>query len=396
MYKNLIILALSLALFTWVKGQSNFSNGFVSCSGHTGNVSHSFGEVFCQQKKNPIGSEVAEGTQQAQLLLETIELAFCQNDVKPTNGFNFHSVDASNDLLPAGLYDSSHYCSSFLNYDSLTVLTLTVWPVYEHYDTIRLSYEQMTALGFVPGRNDKTHGNENGCDSLLHYMVYVCGFPDVVDADDNNYSNIFIGNDCWLTENLRTTHYTAEASARQGTTIDAPNMIYFSAEFPDVERNLSVYGRLYTWYSCVGLPENSDDAPQYTTEGFVQGICPDGWHIPNDTDIHNLMEQGGVALSSDSLWIIPTGDNTSGFNALPAGFYNSVKGRFESLLGSAHYWSMVSVNKNYAQHYSIETGCDLLHEKQSIKNYGLSVRCLKDNLYSDTKWTASLRKMPAE
>lgn len=395
--KLLTILTLGAALFFSAKGQTvEFANGFVTAYGQAGNVSQSFGEVFHHQTKNPGGTEVAEGLQQAQLLREVYDTSFCQNDVRPVYGFEFHSVDADGNLIPAGQYDSSHYCGSFLNYDSLTELTLTVWPIYELYDTLRLSYEEMLAMHFVPGRNDSLLRSENDCDSLLHYMVYVCGFPNVADADANSYGNIFLGNDCWLNSNLRTTHYTAEAAARQGTGTEAASMIYRSYEFPDTERNLAVYGRLYTWYSGVGLPESSTDEPVATDEGFVQGVCPDGWHVPDDANMRDLMDFGAVAISSDSLWIVPTGDNSSGFNALPAGFYNPTTGRFEGLLGSTHFWSSESVSEMLAKHCSIEMGCNLLIDRDVTKNYGFSVRCLKDNLYSETEWTATQRKTPLE
>lgn len=397
MYKKLlIILTLTSGLLFSARGQADFASGFVVSHGQAGNVSQSFGEVFYHQTKNLVGSEVSEGVQQAQLLREVYDTSFCQNDVKPVYGFEFHSVDEHGNLIPAGQYDSSHYCPSFLNYDSLTDITLTVWPVYELYDTLRLSYEEMLAMRFVPGRNDSLLRSENDCDSLLHYMVYVCGFPDVADADANIYGNVFLGNDCWLNSNMRTTRYTAEAAARQGTGTDAPSMIYHSYEFPDEDRTLAVYGRLYTWNTSVGLPVGSAGEPVATSEGFVQGICPDGWHVPNDANVLDLMDYGTVAITSDSLWIIPTGDNSSRFNALPAGFYNPSRSRFEGMLGATHFWTSESVSETVAKHCTIEAGCDLLIDRESVKKYGFSVRCLKDNLYSDTEWTEELRKTPKE
>ncbi len=397
MYKKLlIILTLTSGLLFSAQGQADFANGFVVSYGQAGNIAQSFGEVFHHQTMGIAGSEVAEGVQQAQLLHEVYDTSFCQNDVKPVHGFEFHSVDEHGNLIPVGQYDSSHYCPSFLNYDSLTEITLTVWPIYELYDTLCLSYEEMLAMRFVPGRNDSLLKSENDCDSLLHYMVYVCGFPNVADADANEYGNIFLGNDCWLNSNMRTTHYTAGAAARQGTGTDVANMIYHSYEFPDEDRNLAVYGRLYNWNASVGLPAGSTDAPVATEEGFVQGICPDGWHVPNDANVLDLMDYGTVAITADSLWIIPTGDNSSGFNALPAGFYNPGRDRFEGMLGATHFWTSESVSETIAKHCTIEAGCDLLIDRESVKKYGFSVRCLKDNLYSETQWTEEQRKTPKE
>lgn len=394
--KLLIILTLTFGLLFIARGQADFVNGFVVSCGQTGNVSQSFGEVFYHQRKSLVGSEVADGLQQAQLLREVYDTVFCQNDVKPVCGFDFHSVDAAGNLVTEGQYDSSHYCASLLNYDSLTDITLTVWPVYELYDTLRLSYGEMLAMRYVPGRNDSLLRSDNDCDSLLHHMVYVCGFPNVADADANNYGNVFLGNDCWLNSNLRTTHYTIEAAARQGTCTTALSMIYSSQEFPDENHNFAVYGRLYTWNSTVGLSVGSTDAPVATLEGFVQGICPNGWHIPSATNINDLMDYGVATIASDSLWIVSMGDNSSGFNALPAGFYNPGRDRFEGMLGVTRFWATESVSETIAKYCTIEVGCDQLIERNSDKNFGFSVRCLKDNVYSETKWTKKLRKVPKE
>ena len=42
--------------------------------------------------------------------------------------------------------------------------------------------------------------------------------------------------------------------------------------------NCSIYGGLYQW----------DELMSYTTTEGIQGICPDGWHIPSDQEIMEL------------------------------------------------------------------------------------------------------------
>lgn len=381
-----ILTALSLNVYAQ---NTKTSHSFVTSQGQAGNVSYSYGQIFSHQLKAASGEDVVPGVQQAQLIRETIDTALCQNDVQPIAGFDFHSLDAEGKIIPAGQYDSAHYTSSVLNYDSLTEITLTVWPIYEGTDTLRLSYDQMVERGFEPGRNDLLLNSIHDCDSLIHYMVYVCGFPEVLDGDGNNYSNLWLGYECWTNSNMHTTHYTDGS--------EAPSMIYNSDLYPNEAANLNTYGRLYTWQTAVGLPEGSGDMPERTADGnhFVQGICPAGWHIPTMENANALADFPANTLMSDSLWLTP-GNNISGFDGRPAGFYNPNTTRFENLLGFTHYWSDETISAYMAKCCSLMFGCEnVLHEDRD-KISGLSVRCVKDNIYSDTEWTEELRKTPKD
>ena len=383
--KKIYLLLLLLVSLTLSAQEASHSFAVVSAFGQAGNVSYSFGQTFYKQVPSSCGWEAAAGVQQAQLLHEIIDTAFCQNDVHPVAGFDFHSLDADGNLIPEGQYDSSHYTPSYLNYDSLTEITLTVWPIYEVWDTLRVQYADLESLGFHEGRNDTLLETENDCDSLLHYMVYVCGFPDVADYDHNIYGNTWVGNECWTTSNLRTTH------DMNGNTV--PNMIYNAPGFSNTQYNLDTYGRLYTWYAAVALPENSENEPVPNEEGFVQGICPTGWHIPQDTNIIGLNAYPSSWLKSEGLWLHP-GENILDMDIRPAGWYNPNTRRFENMLGYTYFWMDEMVNLQVAHECTIMDDCDDSIIENRIKNYGLSVRCVKDNIYSETEWTQELRKEP--
>lgn len=381
------LLLMFVSLLSLCAQQSTRAHSTVAAYGQAGNVSYSIGQTFFSQTMSSCGFETAAGVQQAQLLHETIDTAFCQNDVQPVAGFDFHSLDADGNLIPAGTYDSSHYTPSFLNYDSLTEITLTVWPIYEVWDTLRVQYADLEGLGFHEGRNDKLLATENDCDSLLHYMVYVCGYPNVTDFDNNIYSNTWVGNECWTASNLRTT--------RDMNGNEVPNMIYNAPGVSNTQYNLDTYGRLYTWYAAMALPENSPNTPAPNDEGFVQGICPTGWHVPTDTNILGLNAYPAEWLKSDRFWLHP-GDNSMGMDIRPAGWYNPEKRRFENLLGYTHFWTTEQVNLMVAQMCTIMDGCDDTIIEERLKNYGLSVRCVKDNIYSGTQWTEELRTEPED
>ena len=77
-----------------------------------------------------------------------------------------------------------------------------------------------------------------------------------------------------------------------------------------------------------------------TPAGHLQGICPEGWFLPEPEHYAALFAHGNAAIRSPHLWINGTGGhNSTGFTALPAGFYNGLTQRFENLLGDTRFWS---------------------------------------------------------
>ena len=90
----------------------------------------------------------------------------------------------------------------------------------------------------------------------------------VTDIDGNAYKTVKIGNQVWMAENLRTTHY------RNGDPIltTVPDTLDYRSEvepkylfvFNNDEKKAPIYGRLYTWFVATDS----------------RNICPEGWHIP--------------------------------------------------------------------------------------------------------------------
>ena len=402
----MMVVAFSVAL----QAQTNTANGFSICVGMAGNVSYTYGNLFFSQPENE-NLSVNEGVMHAQLIRKDLELAGCQNQlnvspqhVKDTSGFflGYEGEEMVFDgnqisVFPAGHYDSTAYealhynWDSQFNYDSLTTLVMEIYPIYEFFDTLYLDSTLLADYAFttlqIPTTYAPLHGGPNkyylhteeyGCDSIRHFFVNLCGGV-IKDGDGNSYESLFVGyapqRYCWTARNLRNTH-DAEGN-------EIPNMIYYSQQFPNEEENLEQYGRLYTWYAAVGVPENSSDEPAITQNGgFVTGICPKGWHIPNAQNLTSLTPIDAYDLMSQNLWLKP-GTNYTGFNALPAGFYNADTERFENLLGQTLYWSIVQVNRNSYRACSLFYGCDAVTEETIAANYGLSVRCVKNQMYDE-------------
>ncbi len=388
MQKHLLFLILTLML-ALPYAQAQTANGvraFSTASGKAENVSFVVGQTFFQQTTGSSGLEVAEGVCQAQIMYDTITLDGCQNAgvVSPDTLLEKYDFFKGYDgtitfngeelhILPAGHYDSTDYDSrhyswvSQFNYDSVTAMVLDVWPIYEVYDTLRLDLSAMD--DFHEGDNDRFLNTIHDCDSLVHYFVLTCG-DTIRDYDGNIYTSVFVGPYCWTKQNLQAEHYSFPGYDT------VYNMIYHSPEYPNVAENLQQYGRLYSWYAAVGLPEGSSASPITDGYGMVQGVCPEGWHIPTEINMLSLADLGTTALKSENLWLIP-GTNTVGYTAYPAGIYNPNTGRFENILGETRYWTSESVGSTVARNCVISLGCEELLMDTKTKSYGFSVRCVK-------------------
>lgn len=359
--KKLLVFLLLLTTFS-LQAQTIGAQAFSSAASSAGKVMFVIGQQFFEQKANADLLEVSLGVSQAQIIRDTLIEETCDNIGYEENNFYYPAP------LPAGNYKDTNYnWNAVFKYDSITYLDLTSHETYEGWDTF---YLYVWDLGpWKEGDNDSTFLSIHGCDSLMHIFVHTCG--DVVqDADGNDYNSVFIGHYCWTQQNLHTRHYIGEADT-------VPNMIYKSPSFPNEEANLNQYGRLYTWYAAVNVPEGSAETPARDADGFVRGICPEGWHIPTEPNMRRLLEEDADALKSTNLWIHP-GTNASGFTAYPAGLYNSSYGRFENMLIETHFWSDVIESSNSAYNATIEDDCLFTLWNAKNKSNGFSVRCVKN------------------
>lgn len=191
--------------------------------------------------------------------------------------------------------------------------------------------------------------------------------PEAVDYDGNHYAAIRIDHYCWTQTNLKSLHYS------DGRPIDEP-MTYTSDFYPDSTHNVSVFGMLYTWYAAV----DTSTAGTLTPKGHVQGICPAGWFLPDKEHYQLLQTHGAPALRSPLYWLDDRGgDNSTGFTALPAGFYNGQKKRFENMMTEARFWC---TEKNFSDpesdFFQLTNTCDELKNSESRKIDAYSIRCI--------------------
>ena len=170
---------------------------------------------------------------------------------------------------------------------------------------------------------------------------------------------------CW-TSNMANRHYA------NGDPIPFARAYYCPA-CQDSTTLASTFGLLYDWYSAVGSTQ-----AQPVPSAPIQGICPTGWHIPTKEELALLQQYQVRDLKSEYYWIVPGGTNSTGFNALPAGRYNSATGSFEDMYGFTGYWASDADSGLTAPFYYINYYCVDFESNETLKTEGLSVRCVMD------------------
>lgn len=222
-------------------------------------------------------------------------------------------------------------------------------------------------------------GNTHSRQQILTFELPPCGDEDhfyATDVDGNEYHTVRMGWNCWMRENLKTLNNP------DGTPV-AKAMGYVNNEFTDADNTAAIFGRLYTWYSAMGIPEGSDQTPTLNEFGHVPGICPDGWFMPAPEHYYTMREVDMDALRTAEYWLDGGGNNSTKFSILPAGAYNSDNGRFENILGNAYFWTADLSGGTQPTTFMADCNCYMWQVLNSSPNNGFSVRCVKEKIKKD-------------
>ena len=249
---------------------------------------------------------------------------------------------------------------------------------------------------------------------------------------------ITIGRQVWMMENLKVVTFKNGVVIPEVKDRDAwlkasynkqPAWCYYENEF----KNVDEYGRLYNWYAVID----------------TNGICPQGWHVPTDSEWDTLINYLGgryvaeekmkikpitekiidyeyaggyyetkwVSCSNCSYWTekqlenipcnvckntrgksyrtgkyIPktkrkieyietiggwNGTNQSLFSGLPGGSRDEY-GNYHFIGSKGFWWSSTAFNSNFAWYRYLDDSNGNAGSYNGNKNFGFSVRCLKD------------------
>lgn len=223
----------------------------------------------------------------------------------------------------------------------------------------------------------------------------------VTDIDGNVYKTVKIGNQVWMAENLRVTAYpdgtpipnvtaAADWMALENNNIEGAYCFY-----DNDANNGNTYGALYTYAAVIAENGTHENNPG-------QGIAPDGWHVPTQTEIEELENylaangfDGNIAtaLKATSGWNFDSnGTDDFGFAALPSGSRSYVDGNFDDLGNTWNIWTATTITaespcwaegvpenpgeRACGRHTSYVTTVMIPYD--FTKSGGISVRCIKD------------------
>ncbi|MBN2281718.1 MAG: fibrobacter succinogenes major paralogous domain-containing protein [Candidatus Marinimicrobia bacterium] len=190
----------------------------------------------------------------------------------------------------------------------------------------------------------------------------------VTDIDNNTYATVKIGDQWWMAENLRVTHYrNGDPIPKVTDNTEWDNLTTGAyCYYNNIDSNGVIYGALYNKYAAF----NS------------RNIAPAGWHHATDDDWNKLIDnlglsgfygQEGLALKSTTGWLYNgNGIDCFGFNALPTGIRASHIGF--NLIGNATIFYSNSLYSIWALNSSHE----IIQMHDMPDNNGYSIRCVKD------------------
>ena len=255
--------------------------------------------------------------------------------------------------------------------------------------------------------NPEANVDDGSCDYYVDLCGEECGDNStceiITDIDGNEYGTVEIGEQLWMKQNLKTTRYRNGDAIPTGLNNDEWSTTAYGAYsvYDDDPANAEVYGNLYNWYAV-------DDN---------RHICPENWQVPSDNEFIELEvylgmneedassfgwrgtdEGGKIKQTGIEYWDSPNvgATNESGFTALPGGYRSGYPSSSNDIpnpgsvnIGeSAFFWTS-SIGAYDCYSSGLEFSCidyrqlnnnnsDIYRMNNENKNYGYSVRCIKN------------------
>jgi uncharacterized protein (TIGR02145 family) len=224
-----------------------------------------------------------------------------------------------------------------------------------------------------------------GCKKDKTELIMPVLYDSIIDVEGNVYKTVLIGNKWWMAENLRVKKF------RNGLDIinAQPNSKWTKNQsgYCLYDDNQNAPGLLYNWYAV----------------NDTSKLAPKGWHIasdeewkelekylkmnPEDADRYgwrgsNTAEK--LKIESPLHWIIKSdvwSTNESGFKALAGGCrLPDARWGNPGLSASGFWWTTTSYenDNNQAVYRNMDYKNSKVFRSFASKNYGFSIRCIKD------------------
>jgi len=189
-------------------------------------------------------------------------------------------------------------------------------------------------------------------------------YGELIDERDGQvYKTIKIGEQTWMAENLNFAYALPTSKKDSSHTNNKPE-------------SRDKYGKLYRWSIAM------DSAAVFNLDGKgcgkgvncgsqpskgVRGVCPENWHIPNETDIKNIIDYSNKSYDKliwlEHYWFLTENEDIE--------FKTEMKLRYED------FWTSAQIDKNNANGLGFVN--DVLTTTHSPKGLAYPVRCVKDD-----------------
>jgi len=234
---------------------------------------------------------------------------------------------------------------------------------------------------------------------VLGFLSFSCAREvpeDLIDQRDGRvYRTVNIGDQTWMAENLAYMPYVSELAADSGIWVFGYDGK--SKEWAKGLQNYKDFGCLYSWTAAMDVSHDYRNTWLGVGDSLHQGICPDGWHLPSDSEwqvLENFADtepdfdrsderrnsgNAGIKLKADSVWTENmAGTNDYNFNALPGGM-RYLAAHFHKKIAYGYFWTSTEVYEKSAIYRYLWDSSEATFRGIPSKRLGLSVRCIKDD-----------------
>tara|TARA_B100001093_G_C26859689_1_gene1029309 strand:- start:2130 stop:6851 length:4722 start_codon:yes stop_codon:yes gene_type:complete len=204
------------------------------------------------------------------------------------------------------------------------------------------------ALNYNPNATFNVDVTIDPC--VYNLEEWMCGMYYKDERDGYSYPTVTIGEQCWMTENLRyVSPSSSEVSIPAGgvaSQLDG-GFVYTGIDDYDIEGN----GRYYSW-------------------GSAAEAVPYKWHLPTAEEFDVLLlDHNGIDIQADG---------TTGFDAQMSGGAIMPTGEIEyDFYGNSSFlWTSTELNQDNASAIEIVDGLGVVNSNPFPKEFGLSIRAL--------------------
>jgi uncharacterized protein (TIGR02145 family) len=216
-----------------------------------------------------------------------------------------------------------------------------------------------------------------------------------IDPDGLNYPIVQIGDQIWMAKNLAWLPSVSPFERGSYTGMFFYVNGYAGNDIDEAREtdNYKTYGVLYNWPAAM-----NGESPSSQVPSGVQGICPDGWHLPSDGEWIVLERFLGMSEADENLWgaritgtvgnqlkesgtahwLSPnsTATNSTSFTGIPGGQRNN-----DGIFGlgfDSGYWSSTQYDENFAINRHLFINTEGTYRNGHPKSLGISVRCIRN------------------